>query len=163
MKLDDALLHGEKAKDAAPFVRVEDDGDDWEAGDKEGGAKNDDNEGSKASTKAGSAKGGAKTSKTSKTSKVEVDITGGVGVTEDGTLVLPDEVDLDAALLLDDAREAFHVFDVDGSGTIDHAEFAKLVDVLGIKLKPAAYGGDGVADALATIDVDGEACAAEMG
>jgi len=121
VKLDDALLHGEKAKDAAPFVRVEDDGDDWEAGDKEGGAKNDDNEGSKASTKAGSAKGGAKTSKTSKTSKVEVDITGGVGVTEDGTLVLPDEVDLDAALLLDDAREAFHVFDVDGSGTIDHA------------------------------------------
>jgi Ca2+-binding EF-hand superfamily protein len=42
---------------------------------------------------------------------------------------IPDEVDLDAALLLDDAREAFNVFDTDGSGTIDHAEFSELVEV----------------------------------
>ena len=51
------------------------------------------------------------------------------------------QVGVDQALLLADASEAFHVFDVDGSGTIDHAEFTTLIEVLGVKL---AGGEDAV-------------------
>lgn len=47
---------------------------------------------------------------------------------------LPDTVDVEQALLLADASEAFAIFDADGSGTIDRDEFSELVHVLGIHL-----------------------------
>jgi hypothetical protein len=47
---------------------------------------------------------------------------------------LPATVGVAQALLLADAADAFSVFDADGSGTIDHAEFGELIGVLGVRL-----------------------------